>query len=87
MRKIFAGIALAITLVGSAAVTEARANGPSNRCYGQIASGIASTWPWAHDNKAAFEPSPGSIALWIKTFGPDLGISSVRQLQLLFCSE
>ena len=87
MRNVLAGIALSLTLVGSVAVAEAHAEGPSNKCFGQIVAGISSTWPWAHDDKAAFEPSPGSVALWIKTFGPDLGISSVRQLQLLFCSE
>jgi hypothetical protein len=60
--------------------------GPSNECYGAIVSGIASTWPWAHDDKAAFSPSPGSMALWIETFGPLVGVSSVRELQILFCS-
>jgi len=87
MRTVLAGIALSLTLVGSVAVADARAAGPDHKCYGQVVAGIASTWPWAHDDKVAFEPSPGSIALWIKTFGPDVGISSVRQLQLLFCSE
>lgn len=86
MRKTIAVIAVAIALAGSRSVANA-ANGPSNRCYGQIVTGIASTWPWAHDAKSSFEPSPGSIALWIKLFGPDVGISTVRQLQLLFCAE
>lgn len=60
--------------------------GPSNVCMGQIVAGIAATWPWAHDENVAFAPPPGSIALWIQIFGPDLGISSVRDLQLLFCT-
>ena len=59
--------------------------GPSNTCYGQIASGIASTWPWAHNEKVAFPPPPGALALWLETFGPGLGISTVRDLQELFC--
>ncbi len=58
---------------------------PTNECYGQIASGIASTWPWAHDEKIASPPPPGSLHLWLETFGPLIGISTVRELQLLFC--
>jgi hypothetical protein len=49
-------------------------------------AGIASTWPWAHDGKSAFPPPPGALALWIREFGPGLGISNVRDLQLLFCT-
>jgi hypothetical protein len=86
MRKTIALIAIAMALAGSRSAAHA-ASGPGNKCYGQIVSAIASTWPWAHDDKSSFEPSPGSIALWIKTFGPDVGISSVRQLQVLFCTE
>ena len=59
----------------------------TSQCYGQIASGIASTWPWAHDDKIAFPPPPGSLHLWIETFGPLIGISTVRELQLLFCGS
>jgi hypothetical protein len=33
----------------------------------------------------AFTPPPGAIALWLELFGPSIGISSVRELQLLFC--
>ena len=64
---------------------QAQQTGPDNRCYGQISSFIASTWPWAHNDKVAFPPPKGSLALWVETFGPFLGISSVRELQLLFC--
>jgi hypothetical protein len=60
--------------------------GPSNQCYGEITSGIASTWPWAHLAKSAFAPPPGALALWVRDFGPLVGISSVRELQILFCS-
>ena len=60
--------------------------GPNNRCYGEITSGIASTWPWAHLDKAAFAPPPGGLARWVQDFGPLVGISSVRELQVLFCS-
>lgn len=59
--------------------------GPSNQCYGAITAGIASTWPWAHDDQIAFPPPPGSLALWVEAFGPGLGITSVRDLQTLFC--
>jgi hypothetical protein len=59
--------------------------GPSNRCYGAITAGIAATWPWAHAGQVDFAPPPGSIALWIELFGPVAGVSSVRDLQLLFC--
>jgi hypothetical protein len=58
---------------------------PSNQCYGAIASGIAATWPWAHDGQIAWPPPPGSLALWVELFGPEVGISSVRELQILFC--
>ncbi len=64
---------------------QAQQTGPANQCYGQIISGIASTWPWAHNDQIAFPPPPGSLALWVEIFGPGLGISSVRELQLLFC--
>jgi hypothetical protein len=67
-------------------MTAALQTGPSNQCYGEIISGIARTWPWAHENKAGFQPPPGALRLWIETFGPGLGISSVRELQLLFCT-
>jgi hypothetical protein len=60
--------------------------GPDNKCYGQIIAGIASTWPYAHEDHASFAPPPGAIALWVRTFGPSVGISSVRELQLLFCT-
>ena len=69
----------------SAAVGQQR-TGPNNRCYGEIVSGIASTWPWAHLDKVAFAPPPGALALWVREFGPSAGISSVRELQVLFCS-
>jgi hypothetical protein len=58
---------------------------PTAQCYGQIVSGIASTWPWAHDDKSAFPPPPGSLHLWLESFGAQIGISTVRELQLLFC--
>ena len=86
MRKALAAIAVALAFVGTATVAQG-SNGPSNKCYGQIAAGIAATWPWAHDDKAAFPPPPGSLALWIQSFGPGVGISSVRDLQTHFCDE
>jgi hypothetical protein len=58
---------------------------PTAACYGQITSGIASTWPWAHDGQSAFPPPPGALALWLEEFGPLVGVSTVRDLQLLFC--
>ncbi len=58
---------------------------PGAACNGQIVRGIASTWPWAHNDKIAFPPPPGSIALWVELFGEAVGISSVHELQLLFC--
>jgi hypothetical protein len=69
----------------SAAVGQPQ-TGPSNQCYGAITAGIASTWPWAHNDKVAFPPPPGALALWVQVFGPSIGISSVRELQILFCS-
>lgn len=86
MRKALAAIAVALAFVGTATVARG-ANGPTNKCYGQIAVGIATTWPWAHDDKSAFPPPPGSLPLWIQSYGADYGISSVRDLQARFCDE
>ena len=58
---------------------QAQQTGPANRCYGQIISGIASTWPWAR-NHVNFPPPPGSMALAVEITG-----LTVRQLQTLFC--
>ena len=79
------GVALVVGAIGPR--TAAADPGPSNKCYGEIIAGIAATWPWAHDEKVDFAPPPGAIALWIKSFGPGLGISSVRELQVLFCGD
>ena len=89
MKKTFGISALVIGIaVGVVATRTARAQtGPSNRCYGAITSGIASTWPWAHNDKVAFPPPPGSLAMWIQEFGPLVGVSSVRDLQKLFCDQ
>jgi hypothetical protein len=87
MRKLLVGGLVALVMAVSAAsvgATRAQAD-PSNQCYGAIASGIASTWPWAHEGQMAFPPPPGALALWVELFGPEVGISSVRELQLLFC--
>ena len=86
MRKAIAGSVAAIGLAVSGASPVTATAGPSNQCYGEIASGIAATWPWAHEGQAAFAPPPGGLALWVQEFGPGVGVSSVRQLQLLFCS-
>ena len=86
MRKAIAASVVAIGLAVSGAAAGTATADPSNQCYGAIASGIASTWPWAHDGQAAFAPPPGGLALWVEAFGPGLGVSSVRELQLLFCS-
>ena len=87
MRKILAGgLVLRATAASAASLATARAEAdPSNQCYGAIVSGIAATWPWAHEGQTDFPPPPGAIALWVELFGPDVGISSVRELQLLFC--
>jgi hypothetical protein len=87
MRKILAGgLVVLATAASVASLGTARAAAdPSNQCYGAIVSGIAATWPWAHEAQMDFPPPPGAIALWVELFGPDVGISSVRELQLLFC--
>jgi hypothetical protein len=71
--------------VAGPAFTVGQQTGPNNQCYGAITAGIASTWPWAHDDQTEFPPPPGSLALWVATFGPGLGVTSVRDLQILFC--
>jgi hypothetical protein len=82
-------VAVGVGLAQPTAVRAAQpaAPGPDARCYGQIIAGIARTWPWAHDAKVAFQPPPGAIALWIQEFGPSAGVTSVRQLQVMFCSS
>jgi hypothetical protein len=85
MRRAIAGSVVAVAVALSVLPKPAAAD-PSNRCYGAIVAGIASTWPWAHDGKSAFPPPPGALALWVREFGPGLGISNVRDLQLLFCT-
>jgi len=85
MRRTMAASVVAVAVAVGVLAKPAAAD-PSRACYGQIVAGIASTWPWAHDDKVAFPPPPGALALWIQEFGPGLGISSVRDLQLLFCS-
>jgi hypothetical protein len=70
-----------------AAPAEPASAEPDKRCYGQLVSGINTTWPWAHFDKEAFPPPPGAIALWVQLFGPDIGVNSVRELQLRFCGE
>jgi len=85
MRKTVAGCLVTIAIMTGGLAKPALA-GPSNVCYGQIVAGIAATWPWAHDNKSSFPPSPGAVALWVREFGPAVGVSSVRELQVKFCS-
>lgn len=87
------GVVACQTVTGPTAPTEAGDQGPDvafaaspSACQGQIIAGIANTWPWAHDDRIDFPPPPGAIALWIQLFGPDAGISSVRELQALFCT-
>jgi len=87
MRKITAAAAVVCAVVLTMAASAKTASADSGaRCKGQIVAGIASTWPWAHDAKSAFPPPPGAIALWLKEFGPDVGVSSVTELQAMFCS-
>lgn len=66
---------------------DAIATGPANRCRGDSLSGIATTWPWAHEDKSAYAPPPGSIAIWLKVLGPSIGVSTVRELQAYYCSN
>ena len=55
-------------------------------CQGQITAVIVNTWPFAHQGQVDFPPPPGGIALWLQEIGePSFGISTVRELQALFC--
>jgi hypothetical protein len=85
-RTIAAALAVVALAVSVSTKPAAAAEPPSQACYGQIIAGISSTWPWAHDGRQDFAPPPGAIALWLSIFGEELGISSVRDLQLLFCA-
>jgi hypothetical protein len=59
--------------------------GRSNQCRGAVMSEVASDWPWP-DDKESFPPPPGAVARWLETFGPLVGVSSVRELQELACA-
>jgi hypothetical protein len=85
MRRITAAVVVAVVLSLAASAKTASADSDA-QCKGQIVAGIAATWPWAHDGQSAFPPPPGAIALWLKEFGPEVGVSSVKELQAMFCS-
>jgi hypothetical protein len=87
MRKaiVAAAIVLALAAVGATA-RPASADPSPNACYGQVIAGISATWPWAHEGQMDFAPPPGAIALWLDLFGSEAGVSSVHDLQLLFCT-
>jgi hypothetical protein len=86
MRKKAAALAVAVLVSVSIGGARSIAADPApNQCYGEVISQISSTWPWAHDNKSGFAPPPGAIALWLELFGPGLGVSTVRELQMLLC--
>jgi hypothetical protein len=86
-KRLIGGVAALAFAVSTVSVGSAQAQtGPTNRCYGDISAGIAATWPWAHEGQIDFPPPPGALDLWLELFGPEVGISSVRELQLLFCS-
>jgi hypothetical protein len=88
LRKLIAcGIAAVGFALLAAGQSASAQDGASSKCYGQIVAGIASTWPWAHDGQNEFPPPPGAIRLWLQEFGPLVGVSSVRELQQLFCDE
>jgi hypothetical protein len=88
MRKtIVGGIAVvAFALSAASAGTAQAATGPSNQCYGAMTSDFATSWPWPQ-GQTAFPPPPGDLALLLQLFGPQLGVSTVRELQLLVCSQ
>ena len=87
-KRVVGGVAaVAFALCAGSVGTAQAQTGPSNQCYGEISAGIASTWPWAHEGRTDFPPPPGALKLWIELFGPEVGVSSVRDLQLLFCSS
>ena len=85
MRRITAAVVVAVVLSLTASAKTASADSDA-QCKGPIVAGIAATWPWAHDGKSAFPPPPGAIALWLQAFGPGVGVSSIKELQALFCS-
>ena len=85
MRRTLASAVVVVAFAACAALAGPASAGPEHRCYGEIVSGITTTWPWAHFDKEAFPPPPGALALWVQVFGPTTGVGSVRELQLRFC--
>lgn len=56
-----AGIVTAIVAFGTTALAEP----DPNACHGQIVGqDIASTWPFAHEDRDEFQPPPGAVALF-----------------------
>ena len=88
MRKtLIVGMAAAALALSGASVGTAQAQtGPSNQCIGAITSDFATSWPWPQ-GQTDFPPPPGGLALLLQLLGPQLGVSTVRDLQLLFCSQ
>jgi hypothetical protein len=84
MKTLIAAVMVAGVFSVAGSVQTASADSDA-KCKGQIVAGIAATWPWAHDGRSEFPPAPGAIALWLQEFGPDIGVTSVNELQAMFC--
>jgi hypothetical protein len=86
MRKTLVSAVVVAAL--ACAVFAGPASASSDNCHG-VASQIASTWPWAHDEgkPEVLAPPPGALKLWLTEFGPiQFGVDSIHELQLLICS-
>jgi hypothetical protein len=84
VRKPF--VILAVVAVLAASFAGSAGADPSASCAGKIASGVAATWPWAHEGHEFFAPPKGGLAKFVEELGPVLGFSSVRELQEMFCA-
>lgn len=82
MRKLIAA-ALVTTAIGIGGATAS-----ADSCVGDnVGKDIASTWPFAHEDRSEFPPPPGAFALWVETFGfegqPGAEIQALRE----FCNS
>lgn len=66
MGKFLAAAAVSVAFTGLAVGSGSVSAG----CHGDIVGDIASTWPFAHEDRDEFSPPPGAIALYTEVLTP-----------------
>lgn len=83
MKKLVIGLAVGVGLVGGVGVSSASADS----CHGQIVSDIASTWPFAHENRDFFPPPKGALAKFTEELTPFDNPGEFNQDIKAFCKS